>query len=238
MGRTMLFQETTMGQLEALFDECQEGHCHKWRHYFDIYERYIAKFTGTSCIYLEIGVSKGGSLDLMRKYLGHEARIIGVDVSPGCKECEKRGHEIYIGDQADGRFLRELIMQVGAADIVVDDGGHTPDQQITSFFSLFPILNDGGIYIVEDMHSNFWQAYHASRYGINFFDLAKGLADKLSYWHLDISSSSRYHLPYEERQGTMTIPNFATTQIYGIHFYDSMIVFEKRQIHEPLAEIR
>jgi 23S rRNA U2552 (ribose-2'-O)-methylase RlmE/FtsJ len=126
-----------MGELETLFEQCNEGRCHKWRHYFDIYERYIAKFRNTSCVYLEIGAAKGGSLDIMRKYLGPAARIIGVDVSPECKALEDRGYEIHIGDQADGRFLRELITQVGAADVVVDDGGHTPDQQITSFFSLF-----------------------------------------------------------------------------------------------------
>ena len=102
----------------------------------------------------------------------------------------------------------------------------------------FPILNDGGVFIVEDLHSNFWQAYNSSRYGINFFDLAKGLADKLSYWHLDIGSFQRYHLPYDQRRGVLNIQNFATTQIYGIHFYDSIIVFEKRQIREPLAETR
>jgi hypothetical protein len=227
-----------MGELETLFEQCNEGRCHKWRHYFDIYERYIAKFRNTSCVYLEIGAAKGGSLDIMRKYLGPAARIIGVDVSPECKTLESRGYEIHVGDQADCRFLRELAARVGAADIVVDDGGHTPDQQITSFYSLFPIVKEGGIYIVEDLHSNFWQAYNASRYGINFFDLAKGLVDKLSHWHLDIASFRRYHLPYSQRQGTVTIQNFATTQIYGIHFYDSIIVFEKRHIREPLAEIR
>jgi hypothetical protein len=227
-----------MGDLDALFAESIDGRCHKWRHYFEIYERYLAGFRNTPCVYLEIGVSQGGSLEIMRRYLGRDARIIGVDVSPNCKRLEEHGFEIMIGDQADTRFLRELAAHIGAADIIIDDGGHTPDQQITSFFQLFPILNNGGVYIVEDLHSNFWQAYNSSRYGINFFDLAKGLADKLSYWHLDIGSFQRYHLPYEERRGMPPIQNFATTQIYGIHFYDSIIVFEKRQIREPLAETR
>jgi Methyltransferase domain len=228
----------TVGELEALFDACRDRRCHKWRHYFEIYERYLAKYRHSECVYLEIGVEKGGSLDIMARYLGDQARVIGVDISPACKQFEKKGYEIYIGDQADGNFLRELATSVGVADIIVDDGGHTPDQQITSFFSLFPILRDGGTYIVEDVHSNFWQAYNSSRYGINFFDFAKGLADKLSYWHLDIASFKRYHLPYDQRQGVMNVHNFATTQIYAIHFYDSIIVFEKRQIREPLAEIR
>ena len=61
-----------MGELETLFEQCNDGRCHKWRHYFDIYGAYIAKFKATACVYLEIGVEKGGSLDIMRKYLGHD----------------------------------------------------------------------------------------------------------------------------------------------------------------------
>jgi len=228
-----------MGELEKLFNECTQKNCYKWRHYLDIYERYLAPFRNTPCVYLEIGVFEGGSLDLMRKYLGPQARIIGVDVLPSCKEYEKNGYEIYIGDQADNRFLVDhLIKQVGAADIIIDDGGHTPDQQITSFFNLFPILKDGGIYLVEDLHATFREEKNASRYGINFFDLAKGLADKLSYWHLNPASFERFKLPYDKRAAPMKVDNFATTQIYGIHFYDSVIVFEKRAIREPVVERR
>ncbi len=123
-----------MGDHEALFAESIDGRCHKWRHYFEIYERYLAAFRNTPCVYLEIGVSQGGSLEIMRRYLGRDARIIGVDVSPDCKRLEQHGFEIMIGDQADTRFLRELAAHIGAADIIIDDGGHTPDQQITSFF--------------------------------------------------------------------------------------------------------
>lgn len=228
-----------MGELEKLFDEGTGGKCSKWRHYFDIYERYISKFKHMPCVYLEIGVFNGGSLDIMRKYLGDTARIIGVDVMPQCAEIAPRGYEIYIGDQADGRFLNELGARVGSADIIVDDGGHTPDQQITSFFHLFPLLRDGGVYIVEDLHANFWQSHNVSRYGITFFDFAKGLADKMSYWHLDPTSlKTRYALPRDKRDNSLTINNFATTQLYGVHFYDSMVVFEKRAIPEPLVEQR
>ncbi len=101
-----------MGELEALFDACTDGRCHKWRHYFEIYERYLAKYRGSPCVSLEIGVAKGGSLDIMARYLGEQARIIGVDISPTCKEFEKRGYEIYTGDQADGHFLHELASRV------------------------------------------------------------------------------------------------------------------------------
>ena len=39
---------------------------HKWTHYFPIYERHFGRFVNLSTTFIEIGVSKGGSLELWR----------------------------------------------------------------------------------------------------------------------------------------------------------------------------
>src|ERR1700733_8181906 len=57
---------------------------HKWLHYFAIYDQALASYVGSSVKMLEIGVSKGGSLRLWRKFLGSDAVIFGVDVDPNC----------------------------------------------------------------------------------------------------------------------------------------------------------
>jgi hypothetical protein len=227
-----------MGVLTDLFDRGTGGRCHKWRHYFEIYERYLDKFAGSNCTYLEIGVNKGGSLEIMAQYLGSGAKIVGVDVDPKCASPATAPWTIHIGNQADARFLAQVVERSGPFDVIVDDGGHTPDQQITSFFSLFPHLNYGGVYLVEDLHTTFWHGYQDSRYGINFYDYAKGLVDKLSLWNMEPGFFERYHLPHHKREGAVSINNFATNQIFGIHFYDSVIVIEKRKIAEPLSEMK
>ena len=43
---------------------------HKWVHYFPIYERHFAPFVNRPTTLIEIGVSKGGSLQLWERYLG------------------------------------------------------------------------------------------------------------------------------------------------------------------------
>lgn len=35
-------------------------------------------------------------------------------------------------------------------DILLDDGGHTMNQQITTFREMFPHIQDGGLYMCED----------------------------------------------------------------------------------------
>ena len=54
----------------------------KWAHYLPIYEKLFARLRGTDAAFLEIGVFKGGSLDLWRRYLGPKATIFGIDTWP------------------------------------------------------------------------------------------------------------------------------------------------------------
>jgi hypothetical protein len=227
-----------MPTLEELFDRGTGGRCTKWRHYFEIYERYLARFKGTDCVYLEIGVSQGGSLDIFREYLGDGARLVGLDVNPDCRQWARDKVDILIGDQADSAFLTEAVIPTGPFDIIIDDGGHIPDQQLVSFLTLFASLKEGGVYLVEDTHSTFWLGGQGSRFGINFYDFARGLVEKLSAYHVDQRLMERYALPYDQRSGAVTFQNFAITDIFGIHFYDSVIVFEKRKRLEPLTELR
>lgn len=227
-----------MGELHELFKRRNDGRCDKWHHYFDIYERHLAQFRGQAVNYLEIGVQAGGSLLLMRDWLGPAAKISGVDIDPACKRIESEGFSIHIGDQADKGFIQAVAQSTGPLDVVLDDGGHTAQQMIVSFFGLWPHLNPGGVYIVEDMHCAFWTNYQASSFGINFYDLAKGMVDKLSLWNMDPRLLEHYRVPPEKRSQHVVVPNFVTHQVYSIAFYDSVIVFEKRNIAEPWSERR
>jgi hypothetical protein len=101
---------------------------------------------------LEIGVYSGGSLDIWRNYFGPKAIIYGVDIAPDCRTYENDGIKIFIGDQADRSFWREFRRGVPTLDIVIDDGGHQPEQQIASLEELLPFLRPGGVYFCEDVH--------------------------------------------------------------------------------------
>jgi hypothetical protein len=94
-----------MGVLADLFDQGTGGNCHKWRHYFEIYERYFGQFVGKPCTYLEIGVQGGGSLSIMKRYFGPQARVIGLDMDPACAQLRQQGLEVHIGNQADTGFM-------------------------------------------------------------------------------------------------------------------------------------
>jgi hypothetical protein len=186
---------------------------HKWHHYFDIYHNHFRRFRGQSVKVLEIGVSKGGSLQMWKSYFGPTATIYGVDIDPQCKKLEEEQIEIFIGDQANRDFLRNLRKQIGTIDILIDDGGHTMLQQITTFEELYPAVGETGVYLIEDLHTSYWQEYGGGykKQG-SFIEYAKEFIDNMNAWHS--------HDPE-------LTPGNLTKTATGIHFYDSILVIEK-----------
>ena len=198
--------------LEAFARENREGPgIWKWEHYYDVYDRHLSRFRGKSIGILEIGVLGGGSLYMWRDYFGPDARIYGLDINPACKELEKDGFEIFVGDQGDPEFWKRLLREVPMIDVVIDDGGHRPHQQVVTLKSLLPHLRPGGVYICEDIHGPF-QPFHS------FVD---GLTRSLS----DISG------PHER-----TPASSLHQQVASVHHYPILTVIEKTISCPPTFE--
>ncbi|CAJ1360160.1 unnamed protein product [Effrenium voratum] len=126
----------------------------KLAHYFDVYHRHLSHFRGRKAHLLEIGVASGGSLQMWKAYFGPRLRVTGVDCCPysGMRgELEDHRTSIWIGDQEDPQFWEELVQSVPPIDIIIDDGSHVGRMQLAAFRSLWPRLNPGGVYLVEDL---------------------------------------------------------------------------------------
>jgi len=128
----------------------------KHSNYFDIYDEILSPYKGKKIKVLEIGVLNGGGLLMLRKILGDNAQIVGVDLNPLCLKFNDHGFNIHIGDQADNQFWINFFCTMGKFDVIIDDGGHTNSQQINSLNSCIDYVTDGGIYITEDVHTSYW----------------------------------------------------------------------------------
>lgn len=139
--------------LRAYFDSHTTGRgIWKWNHYFEIYHRHFEKFVGREVSIVEIGIYSGGSLEMWKNYFGPRCKVYGVDIESACKAYEGNDVRIFIGDQADRSFWRRFKESVPSVDILIDDGGHTPEQQIVTLEEMLPHLRPGGIYLCEDIH--------------------------------------------------------------------------------------
>ncbi len=193
---------------------------HKWHHYFEIYHRHFQAFRGRSPVVVEIGVSEGGSLPMWHHYFGRGSRVVGIDIDPACRQFEDGATTIMIGDQADRKFLATVRDRIPHVDILIDDGGHTMVQQIATFEELFPHIQADGVYLCEDVHTSLWPTFGGgSRRKDTYLEYAKGLVDKLFSWH-------------SQDPATLKVDDF-TRSTHGIHFYESVVVIEKRQMTPP-----
>jgi hypothetical protein len=185
------------GPLESYFDAHIEGPgLFKWRHYFDIYERHLARFRDRPVNMVEIGVFGGGSMQMWRDYLGPQSHIYGIDIDPECKALEAEGIDVMIGDQADPAFWKQFLSAAPTIDIVLDDGGHAADQQAVTLEHLLPRLSPGGVYLCEDIHGSF-HAFHSFVDGLTRPLSNIGLPDQdnpASVLHQHVASVHRYPL--------------------------------------------
>jgi len=188
---------------------------HKWTHYFPIYEKHLIEWRNKSITVLEIGVSKGGSLQMWKRFFGPLATIVGIDINPECQSMEEDGIHIRIGDQSDPAFLQKLIDEFGQFDIVLDDGSHRMDHITQTFELLYPTISKNGVYIVEDLHTAYWPEYGGGKDKPDtFINISKQFIDDLNADH------SRGQIE----------PTFMTRFTFSISYYDSVVVFQRGSI--------
>lgn len=184
--------------------------------YFPVYDKLFSRFIGKAITFVEIGVLNGGSLFMWREFLGPNARIIGIDLNPDAKRWENDGFEIYIGSQSDPTFWHNFFSAVGPVDLVLDDGGHTFEQQIITAESVVPFINDGGLLVVEDTHTSYLSEFSgpSSR---SFVSYAKNCVDGINH-----------------RFGKLAEKKPSEGVIYSLQFFESFVVFD---INRQLCEL-
>ncbi|MEP6820929.1 MAG: class I SAM-dependent methyltransferase [Chthoniobacterales bacterium] len=176
------------------------------------------RFVGQSVHFLEVGIYSGGSLQMWSDYFGSEAHIYGVDIEEACRAYENEKTTIFIGDQADRNLWRRIKHEIPLIDVVLDDGGHLPEQQIATFEEMLPHLRPGGVYICEDIH------------GINnrFAAYLQGLSSQLNSGELHRRANKELSVE----------PSSFQSSINGIHLYPFVAVVELNTTRVETIEAR
>jgi len=136
---------------------------YQWHHYEIWYKKWLEPYQRRRHLkLLEIGARAGNSLLAWTKYFKRPELILGLaygDHTENVKaNVEDYGHksiQVMFGDQSEEESLHKAC-QKGPFDIIIDDGSHVPEHQIFSFHHLWKCLNMGGIYIVEDVETSYW----------------------------------------------------------------------------------
>lgn len=189
--------------------------------FYALYERHLASRRRSKFNLLEIGVggyetpaAGGGSLRMWAAYFPR-ANVFGIDIH------DKSLHDgarvrTFRGSQADESFLRQVARDIRRLDVVIDDGSHMNDHVLTSFRTLFPLLAQNGVYVIEDTQTSYWEAFGGSSTELSRPDttigFVKGLLDGLNYQELP--SPSRRASELDDK-------------IVGVHCYHNIVFIEK-----------
>lgn len=205
----------------------QQRPIHKWIHYFPIYERHFGILRDRAVTFLEIGCGEGGSLQMWKRWLGPRAKIVGLDIREECRVFGEDQITIEIGDQSDPALLQRLHDTYGPFDAILDDGSHIMRHLHASFDHLYPLMPKEGVYMVEDLHTAYWDEYEGGlRRAGSFIERCKGLIDHLNATYV------------REEIGSEGLPSSGfADETWSMCFYDSIAVFERaprRLTHAPI----
>jgi len=122
------------------------------------YDKFFTPVRNDQINFLEIGVGGGESIRTWLEYFPN-ANVLGVDIVANTNpwNTENSGvHSRYKftqGSQEDDSFwVKFLQSNSKELDIVVDDGGHTSRQIITTHKHLWPAIKPRGLYCIEDLN--------------------------------------------------------------------------------------
>ena len=147
--------------------------------YWDIYKHLFVDYDREQDIrVLEIGVDNGRGMELLKQVFPN-CHICGIEIDESLPHSTVGN--IWVGSQTNTELLDAISEEEGPFDIILDDASHVNEHQIITFKHLFPKLNPGGIYIIEDTATSYWERFGGGYDSNSFINYSKQLIDMINY---------------------------------------------------------
>lgn len=194
----------------------------KWgtHRYAQHYERHLGHLKTTPFTLFEIGIGgykrdgQGGASLRMWKHFFPKAQILGLDIEDKSFVNEKR-IQAFRGSQTNETLLRTIMDTADDVRVIIDDGSHRPEHIRRSFEILFPLLEDGGVYVIEDTQTSYWPRFGGSadpKDDTTTMALVKDLIDGLNY---------------EEYHDADYVPTYSEANIVAVFCYHNIVFIQK-----------
>jgi len=139
-----------------------------WHAYEEAYPFLLEKFVGKECNICEVGTCHGGGMKILSDIFP-ESTIYGVDQTFDTLKIEQDSlpNAVWIqSDQCDPALADKL----PKLDFVTEDASHQLPLSLKTFEILEPLLNPGGVYVIEDVYPEFLD-YYMSDPRFDIYDL-------------------------------------------------------------------
>lgn len=218
--------------LKTIFAEHDGKVSDKWSIYLAEYDRLFQDYRNLPVRLLEIGIQNGGSLEIWSKFFLNAEKLVGCDINPACAMLQFNSPKIaVVVANANKDVTQQLILTHSSSfDLIIDDGSHQSGDIVRSFARYFTHLNDGGLYIAEDLHCSYWQDFEGGIFNpyssIAFF---KRLADTINHEHWGVDKTRCELLRSFNRKYNTRLDEITLSHIHSIEFINSMCVIRKKE---------
>jgi len=144
--------QLVLNNLQVILNKYNTKKNSKYNNYGKYYDKYLNNYINKEIHYLEIGILKDESLYAMKEYFNNAKVIVGIDRNPYSITLEQKQNNIFIeiGKQNNEIFLNKVNNKYNNFDIIIDNCHGELDDILVTFNTLFPLLNDKGVYIIEN----------------------------------------------------------------------------------------
>lgn len=214
-----------MKTLDQIMSSVRTDKSSKYHNYTPVYEIYFEPLRDKEIVLLELGIGniesenrEGESLKGWIKYF-YNGDCYAIDNS---ETNVNRTRYTYLCDQTDEVRLKEIIFHIGNPDIIIDDASHIQSNTIKSFEILFPLLESGGLYCIEDLQTAYFPSWGGDE---TVFDFSKETV--MNYFF------KVCHYVNLKRQETFQVPpNVTVPEIYktikSVCFHHGQIIITKK----------
>jgi hypothetical protein len=186
--------------------------------YTKYYERHFEELRNESIKLIELGYGgyefpdRGGAGAKMWLEYFPNAKILSIDIHKKTN-IPSLNRYWFIQSSQDNPLLADNTV-LAAPDIIIDDASHVCDLTLKSFEILFPILNPGGWYVIEDIEGSYFDGW--SNGTLDYHDM--------DYYHpVNLARHLVNHI------NVKYIPNCdLDNDVEEIHFYQNIIFIKKK----------
>lgn len=217
--------------LAALYSKHRGKVSDKWSIYLSIYERLFAELRDRPLRMLEIGIQNGGSLEIWAEFFTHSKRIVGCDINEACRQLVFGDPRIavVVGDANTSEVEQAIAVHSPSFDLIIDDGSHRSGDIVRSFVRYFPRLEDGGLFVVEDLHCAYWADFEGGLFdptsSMAFF---KHLADVVNHEHWGIPETRSALLASFAETYAVVFDEAVLEHVHAVEFLNSVCVIRKK----------
>ncbi|VTU21374.1 Demethylmacrocin O-methyltransferase [Variovorax sp. PBS-H4] len=217
--------------LRQLYSDHENKTSDKWSLYLDAYDDIFCNYRDRRVRLLEIGIQNGGSLEIWSKYFFNSKLLVGCDINESCRSLKYDDERIHvvIGDANNDAIQKNILACSEQYDIILDDGSHQSRDIVSSFARYFPCLTDDGLYVVEDLHCSYWEAFGGGLFdphsSMSFF---KRLADVINFEHWGVGGSRTDALTAFSQIYGCSFDAANLEGIYSVEFRNSMCLIRKK----------